>query len=228
MSIHCNPKIISKNLLVYLDAANQKSFPKYGLDKWGDISDQGNHFFMWGNLSNINDSFLFTGNTTNYFSSDRFDNHPTTELSVEMWILPNVNSTGDAFYSFISENSTDINHYISDQSNLTISGPNYTVTTGKSIIDGSWKHLIRTSIRNTGIEKLYINGTLEFEEVLSPSINFNQNGVILLGEKPNVSGILDSNYAYSGNIAIFKLYNKALNEDEVKQNFNALKGRFLP
>ena len=70
MSIHCNPKIISKNLLVYLDAANQKSFPKYGLDKWGDISDQGNHFFMWGNLSNINDSFLFTGNTTNYFSSD--------------------------------------------------------------------------------------------------------------------------------------------------------------
>lgn len=225
MSIHCNPKIVSKNLLVYLDAANKKSYPKYGLEYWGDISDQGNHFSMYGNLINDSNSFVFSGNVANYFYSDTFNNHPTTELTIEMWVLPDVNSTQDTFYSFISDNLT--NHYISDQSNLTISGPNFTVNTNKSIIDGKWKHLVRTSLRNTGVEKLYINGNIEFEEVLSPSILFNQTGNILLGQRPDNTEILNPNYSYLGNIAIFKMYTKVLTEDEIKQNFNALKGKFL-
>ena len=232
MSIHCNPKIVSKNLLVYLDAANKKSYPKYSLEYWGDISDQGNHFTMYGNLVNDTNSFLFPGNTSNYFYSAEFDNHPINELTVEMWVLPDLNSNGDVFYSFIhSENDmVSIIHSISisNQLNLVITGPNFNIETDVSILDNTWKHLVRTSSRNTGVEKIYVNGILKFEDILNPTNNFNENGVILLGEKPNIiNGVLDSDSAYSGELAIFKIYTKVLTEDEIKQNFNALKGKFI-
>jgi len=33
-------------------------------------------------------------------------------------------------------------------------------------------------------------------------------------------------YYYNGNLAICKVYNRELNNDEISQNYNALKGRF--
>lgn len=225
MSIHCNPKIINSNLFTYLDAANQKSYPKLGPNNWGDMSNRGNHFTMQGNLSNDSLAFRFVGNNTNYFSSENFI-HPTSELTIEMWLLPTADTAGDAFYSFASENPSGVYHYMADQSNLTIFGPNFSISTGISILDNTWKHVVRTSLRTTGTEKVYVNGVLEYEGTLSPSITFNQVGYILLGQKPNSSGFLDSAYSYNGKMSIFKLYNKVLTDEEVKQNFIALKGRF--
>lgn len=225
MSIHCNPKIISNNLFTYLDAANQKSYPKFGPTIWGDMSNRENHFSMWGNLINDSLAFNFVGNNTNYFSSENFI-HPTNELTIEMWLMPTADTAGSAFYCFGSEDPVGVYHYMADQSNLTIFGPNQSVQTGISILGNTWKHVVRTSLRSTGTEKIYINGVLEYSTTLSPSVMFNQVGYILLGQKFDSAGFLDSAYSYDGKMSIFKLYNKVLNEDEVKQNFIALKGRF--
>lgn len=225
MSMHCSPKIITDNLLVYLDAANQKSYPNYGLNKWGDLSRNGNHFFMQGNLINDTKSFLFPGNTANYFYSEQITN-PITELTVEIWTYSNTNTTSDALYSFVSNDSITIYHGITDQSNLTMYGPNSSIASNKSILNDQWNHVVRTSRRSTGVEKLYLNGTIEYQGILDPNINFNQMGFVLLGQRP-INGVLDVNYSYAGKIAIFKIYSKVLTDNEIKQNFNALKGRFF-
>ena len=229
MSIHCNPKVVSDNLILYLDAANKKSYPKYGLKYWGDMSKYENHFSMIGNLNLINESFVFQGSIENYFASADNFNHPTTELTVEMWVLPSVEySPNAAFYSFISNDSKTLYHSITGQSNIILYGPRSSISTDISILDGTWKCVTRTSLRNTGDEKLYINGNLVFSGNVDPLINFNSAGIILLGEKTTTSGSLDYRYPYVGNMAIFKIYNKVLTADEVKSNFNAVKGRFYP
>ena len=225
MSVHCSPKIVTENLLIYLDAANQKSYPKYGLDKWGDMTKNGNHFSMQGNLTNDTESFIFTENIDNYFSSSNLI-HPASELTIEMWVLPDTNSTGDAFYSFISENPTGVNHYLANQSNLTIFGPNFSLTTGISILDQGWTHVVRTSLRSTGTEKIYINGDIRYENSLSATIPFSTSGYFLLGQRPGSGGTLDTAYAYAGKIAIFKVYNTVLIDDAIKENFIALRRRF--
>ena len=226
MTICCSPKIIKNNLLIYLDAANQKSYPKYGLNKWGDISKNGNHFFMQDTVNHSVDSFIFDGTLENRFNSETLINHPTNELTIEMWLLPDINSTGDAFYSFTSDNPIGLYHYLANQSNLTIFGPNNSVNTGISLSTTTWTHLVRTSLRNTDVEKIYINGILEYEGSLGTLATFNQTGYFILGQKPNITGQLDPNYSFSGKMSIFKLYNKVLTTDEIKQNFNGLKGRF--
>lgn len=225
MGTYCSPKIITDSLLVYLDAANQKSYPAYGIDKWGDMSRNGNHFNMWNNLINDDTAFLFPGNVNNYFSSNDFV-HPVDKISVEMWVLPTADTAGDAFYSFVSNDAKTTYHSVSNQANLTIFGPNSSISTDISILDGKWKQIIRTSLRSTGAEKLYVNGNLLYETTLNPMVNFNQTGYVLLGQRTNTNAVLDPTYAYNGKIAVFKLYNKVLSDDEVKQNFNALKSRF--
>ena len=228
MSIHCNPKVVTNNLILYLDAANKKSYPKYGPNYWGDMSKYKNHFTMVGNLVNDFNSFAFLGNIENYFASADNFNHPTSELTIEMWVLSDINDTNKTFYSFISNDSKTLYHNISNQSNLTIFGPRSSIETGISILDNTWKCIARTSLRSTGTEKIYVNGNLVFTGNIDPAINFNSSGIILLGQKSEITGSLDPNSSYLGNIAIFKLYNKVLTDNEIKSNFNAVKGRFYP
>ena len=186
--------------------------------------------FKKGTDKLVNDfnSFAFLGNIENYFASADNFNHPTSELTIEMWVLSDINDTNKTFYSFISNDSKTLYHNISNQSNLTIFGPRSSIETGISILDNTWKCIARTSLRSTGTEKIYVNGNLVFTGNIDPAINFNSSGIILLGQKSEITGSLDPNSSYLGNIAIFKLYNKVLTETEIKSNFNAVKGRFYP
>lgn len=226
MSTHCNPKVVTNNLILYLDAANQKSYPMNDSTYWYDMTKTNNRFSMIGNLTLDDESFLFPGNISNYFISADNLTHELSKLTIEMWVLPNFDSGETSLYSFISTDATITHHYISNPSNLTIAGPFAPVSIDKSILDNKWKQVVRTSSRNTGEEQIYVDGIKVFDEILSPTINFTQIGNILLGQRPSNSGVLNPLFSYYGKIAVFKLYNTVLSDNDVKQNFNALKGRF--
>lgn len=230
MSIHCNPKVITDNLILYLDAANKKSYPKYGLNNWGDLSKYKNHFQKIGNIINDSNAFLFNKNVENYFAS--YDNFmlPTKELTVEIWFLPDLISNEYVLYSVVSNDSKTIYQSIINQQGLKIFGPRSSFNTNILISDNTWKCITRTSLRSLGTEKIYMNGNLMYENTvpIDPTINFDSNGIILLGQISDTLGDLNPVFSFSGKIAIFKLYNKVLTADQVKSNFNALKGRFYP
>lgn len=90
-------------------------------------------------------------------------------------------------------------------------------TTPSTNLRYGWNHylLIYDTVNN--LKRVYLNG------ILSSSVG--TNGNMTLGDfRIGVATVL--NRYYRGNIANFRVYNRALTENEVKQNFNSLKGRY--
>jgi hypothetical protein len=80
-----------------------------------------------------------------------------------------------------------------------------------------WNHFSLIWNHTTGQRLIYINGIL--------STSSTTNGNMVLGDF-RIGVATNLNAYYRGNISNFKVYNRALTENEVKQNFNSLKGRY--
>ena len=83
---------------------------------------------------------------------------------------------------------------------------------------GQWYHIV--AVRRGGSLIGYVNGSVE-NAAVSNTVDFSQNGP-RIGQWKGLSG-----YYFDGKISNFKIYkNKGLTATEVKQNYNALKGRY--
>jgi len=81
----------------------------------------------------------------------------------------------------------------------------------------AWNHVVGTYI--AGNKKVYLNGTLMNSNSLNVTLNTNQGNQYI--------GSYNSNgYFYNGEIAIIKVYNQALTQEEVRQSYNKYKTRF--
>jgi hypothetical protein len=97
-------------------------------------------------------------------------------------------------------------------------------TSGTNVIQGQWFCVAVTKSGST--YKTYLNGTLRSTDTLS---------VTSFGSISNVLRVGTANYAvnpgsyhYQGemNVGALKMYNTALTEAQIKQNFDALRGRY--
>lgn len=226
MALAHNPQIVRNGLVLYLDAANPRSYPGSG-PTWTDLSGQGNNFTMIGNLTYSSGSFISTASTANYFIRNPF-NHPTNLLTVEMWCRADSGSSADSLWSYAISSADNNHQLLYEQTNLTIYAPNFTaVSSGINIADNTWRQIIRTSNRSTGEELLYLNGILAFTATLAPGINFISGGSLVLAqEQDDVAGALDANQSFQGSYSIFRIYNRILNLSEVRQNFEATRDRY--
>jgi hypothetical protein len=86
-----------------------------------------------------------------------------------------------------------------------------------------WVNIVLVWSHTENKIRIYKNGNLVNEsDWVDASINQNRTNSVFLG-----GGIYTWNTAYwSGRITKVKLYNKALTTNEVKQNFEAFRGRF--
>ncbi len=91
-------------------------------------------------------------------------------------------------------------------------GPNFGVNT--SVWADKW--ISYTATRSGSTYKLYINGELLDTQTSST----NQYSVRTIGWG------YSNSYAMQGDLAVTKVYNRALTADEIQQNFNAYKNRF--
>lgn len=81
----------------------------------------------------------------------------------------------------------------------------------------AWNHW---TIKYTGTQlSLYRNGTLVSGPFADSRSVTNNSSAFLIGN-------LGSTYAIGGNISSVKIYNRALNDEEILQNFNALRRRY--
>ena len=66
---------------------------------------------------------------------------------------------------------------------------------------------------------MYINGVPITSDTQTGTIDTNTGGM-------TIGSYNSGAYYFNGNIAVVKVYNRALSAAEVKRNFNALRGRF--
>ena len=224
-------QIVREGLILNLDAGDYDSYS--GGSTWYDLSGNGNDFTMYGTLSFTNNGtnsyFTSTATTSNYFVLYPFA-HPITTTTVEMW-ADSTNAAGRALYSY-NASGAENNNLLFNTSNLSLYGPWGNVATSQNITTGGWKHLMRTSNRTTGKEILYINGAEVYNGTLGATTNYTTNGAMVLGQeqdglwvRPGTGGF-NASQAFVGHYSVFRMYDRVLNATEVKQNYDAIRGRY--
>jgi hypothetical protein len=93
------------------------------------------------------------------------------------------------------------------------------VVAGIGSNDNEWHHVVGTYNRSTSTARIYIDGKLK-----------NTNSAIINGPTTNTQPLLIGSRSglagFGGSISNVRIYNRALSAEEIRQNFNALKGRY--
>jgi hypothetical protein len=230
MSIVSGPKIIEDGLVLYLDTANQKSYPGTGIT-WNDLSGNVNN----GTLVNGVD---YSGNNLGFFTFDGVNDYITVShntninlvntFTLEAWVKYTTTSN-----TVLIEKSNNNTHYqfqvfSNTQGSPGIAGQlvfmlqpnsNNWVVSGIVTNNGSWHHVVGTYERTLSTAKIYINGILR-----------NTNSSILNGPTSNTQPLLigsrSGNVGFGGSVSNIKIYNKVLTAEEIKTNFEATRGRY--
>lgn len=228
MAFGNGPKVVTDGLVLALDAADINSYPGSGTT-WTDMSGNTKNGTLSGgpsysqnnggviNFDGVNDTVTFgTGNTFFPLSSFTIDvtfqskgTVPTTGTSPGLFgftygIRLNLGTTNMTF--IITSGSTGFSLSTND-------GINYRD-------NGNWYNLVCQATPTNSY--IYVNGALK-----------NSRSVTWLGDTiwPTNAWNLgrDNNNSFqffTGSIANYKMYNRALSQEEILQNYNAQKSRF--
>jgi hypothetical protein len=231
MGTSYSPNIIKDGLVFYIDAANPRSYPKTGTTVT-DITNNNIGTLSSTTFESTNGGiFNFDGIDDNIIYPTNLDNidRPgvTNQITLEAWTytitfnnssekiisrrIPNATPLPYMLgFNTVSENKYDL--YLSGNS-----GYGTALLSSTNVILNEWVHLVGTSDNTT--RKIYINGQLDNSGAYSSGIYSTNIGL-------EIGAQLNNQYNYNGKLGPIKIYDRALSAQEVKQNYNALKGRF--
>jgi hypothetical protein len=226
-----SPSIITQNLVLCLDAANSKSYPGSGTT-WTDLSGRGNNGTLVNGVgysgSNLG-SLSFDGvddNVLGTITSSTF----TGPHSICCWFYRNTVKQWSALFSNnVNTTSCSIFTFINTTNNL---GTNQAGISGTSIsVDLGADHLNK-----------WIYGVITFAGVSNGSavnVYAYKNGSLLTASGSLYWNMSSSSSYYIGRhwtsdtqihdgfIPQVSIYNRALTAQEIQQNYNALKSRYI-
>lgn len=186
-----------------------------------DTSGYGNNGILNGNTGWSNGSGTYGGAWTFNGSSSAIDlSSPFPEISgnnpftIEVWYQKNTTNYGVLFGNYGSGYGNGIwmfNGGVYIQGSCYEGG--YTGT-----VDATPRHIVVSRDAN-GVTRIYRGGVLSTTALLTGAVPVNIN--YRIGNDVNVNG-----EAFSGNIYIVRVYSRVLNQYEIVENYNAVKGRF--
>lgn len=226
MSLGYGPRTVTDGLVLYLDAANAKSYPGSGTT-WFDLSGNKNNGIL---LNGVGYNNLFNGRLTfdgvddyvsiPYDSSFDFD-YITLEYivkpEIQVHVRPFVNRSDNSKHFWRLLMSNPLGSTFNFQAS--INGATQIVVSTTLFETDKFYHVAVTYNGATLI--MYINGIIE--DSISVS------GVI---DKTNANIEIARNAYYSPDryakqdSGSLKIYNRALTESEIQQNFRAVRGRY--
>ena len=226
--------IVTSGMVLNLDAGFTGSYPK-GNQQWYDMSGSGNT----GTLINGPTFNPLSGGSVVFDGVDDYcvvNSNSNTSLSgnfsITQWYRASTNagSSGPSGgYRILFEtngyrNGTlgfAIYQFTSYFRIFRIIGSTYTeliTTSGNTVGLNTWKTF--TLVRNSGVFTFYID-TISSGTYTTDTNNYSDTSYHIGGDGPPTSS-----YWFQGNIATTQIYNRALTQSEVTQNYNALKDRY--
>jgi len=231
MAFHYSPKIVTSGLMLAVDAANPNSYPGTGTT-WYDLSGNGSSLsgystdpvfstvegvpcfdFVYGGISR---GFIGTLNGT----------MPTTNSTIDSWIYLNssnltaadrgcivlLNGVSGMYQSFNLGND-NLSNYWYDHN------PNGYHEAGVALTRTTWLNLVSVWNYSDNNLKQYLNGALI--GTFTTSGNSSSGTNLQIGLE-----ICCGTRTFPGYISVVKIYNQSLTDNQVLQNYNALKSRF--
>jgi hypothetical protein len=222
MAFNYSPKVITEGLVLYLDAANVKSYVS-GSTVWNDLSRNRNT----GTLTN---GPTFNSGNGGSIVFDGVDDYVLTtaapptlgmisgSFTVCCWFYCNNLSTtnGGLVNSRTAESAGNSYEMLVRSNNLIVGF--YGEDQPIPISNNTWYYAVHTYNYTTKTSKVYLNSSLQ--NTKTRTTNLSSTGVIKIGTYSNIIR------SFNGNINIVQIYNRELSSTEITQNYNALKGRY--
>lgn len=237
MSVSYNPSAVINGLILNVDGANLRSWPGSGTI-WYDVSGQSNTATMYGSVPTSTDGggcFDFatvTGAASSSatlgftFTSNMI---PTTgSFTLGCWVKNPPSGVGQCG---LFSNASGADGY---RFGVGLNGA-YVLISGASGVGYSEPQL---NFSSTLSASLWYNVVMIFDRAnATPQWNLYLNGSFVTTTNMVATQPAFSNYTpglvrsaccslYTGKLAVFNAYSRALSAAEIAQNFNALRGRF--
>jgi hypothetical protein len=231
MAIKANPIIASTDMILCLDAANSRAYAGAGTSFTDLSSNRHTGTLVNGATysSSNNGSFVFDG-TNDYLNTVTATslgiNSASTPFTIGVWFK----TTGTLEYYLFDNYNGDIYKNISlriDNGKFEVymaaaSGMIDSVQFGSDYNDGNW-HNFTLTWNGSNTINAYADGINIGSNTTAITGSFESNGAFQLGFRP-VGGLYT--FYFPGNIAQASVYKRALSAAEIRQNYNAIKGRF--
>lgn len=222
MGIAYNTSIVKDRLAIYLDPANSKSYPGTG-STWFDLSGNANHATLYnsptfsGGRIQFNGTNQYASITANQTSLDfRYEQtimiweyHTFTVGRRNIW-----DQAYGGYGTWTHEQGTYIAYYYGDSG---VNNVPYTALGSTSTPTGQWNCM--TSVRDVSNIVFYTNTTAGASMVNA------------YADQPVTSANIQIGLGYTGVywegfMGPILVYDKALTQVEIQQNYNAIKSRF--
>jgi hypothetical protein len=231
MSVSVNPDIVTDGLVLCLDAANPESYPGSG-NTWYDLSSEKSNFELHnGAFWDSNTlSISFDGDNDNAGRSTPTSLQLRNDKTLAFWFNDN-SGVGDNLASLIRVGlGADLLYcFFCESSNKRLAFHWYnnafaTVYSQLNIYVLDRFNYGCISMNGTTV-KFYMNGVpvgVSTVSIPSPSAA----SLIGIGATRSGSSVGTTGQDLGGQIAVAKIYNRALSENEIHKNYNATKGRY--
>ena len=231
MAFNYSPKVVTDGLVLYLDAANIKSYPGSGIT-WTDLSRSGNSSELNGPTFNSANggSIVFDGTNDFVEIQNQIQFDQTDPFTLSSWVKSSnvsneliINNENILYTGYRLNINVNANIEIGLRNSIS---DDIAIETLNSINANTWYHIVGTydGTSNVSGMKIYINGVEESTNTISNTLTSStlSNQRTLLG----IRRLSPPPDPLRGNIANVQIYNRALSTQEVLQNYNATKTRF--
>jgi len=217
MGVKAGPRIVQNGLILDVDAAVPRSYSGTGLTANGLIGGIGGTLVNGVGFGTTNNGFFTFDGSNDYIN---FGNSSTLQQSsgtLSAWAK--ASSPGGGYRGIIAKQGS-YGLFYTDSVLVTYDwAADAGRSTGINIADNTWKNVVLTY--QSGVSNgtsIYINGVL----VLTTTITIQSQVANLFG-----GAEANANQFAACQISSFNMYSRALTAQEVLQNYNATKGRYI-
>jgi hypothetical protein len=235
MAFHYSPKIVTNGLVLALDAANLNSYPGTG-NTWYDLSGNNNHATKNGNTANPvwNSAGYFTfaasdGSTgaNNIFTvANSATLQNLTDVTVQFICAMETKTPVGSDYDWMCIVTKGEEGFQRPGTSVNQSGRYYHIETpagtnsGTVFFDADYTgtkfNMFQTRVSNAGGTQGWLNGA---QVSTSGNTTTGNTSTLYVGS----NGFFE---LFKGKFGCLYIYNRALTDDELLQNYNALRRRF--
>lgn len=220
--------IITNGLVLYLDAANYKSYPGSGT-AWNDLSQYKNNSTLTNGptFNSANGGVIVYDGVDDYSLINNFSKAFQNSITQEVWIYHNVlNTTATQRYFSIFRDTSptevcvirtagylgagSLHFYFNSGTNMR------SLSVANQLLINNWYQVVGTWDGTN--QRIYKNG-VQVTSTTWVSTSLNTGNTF--------TGYVSSNgESLNGRFGLLRVYNKALSAAEVLQNYNSTKARF--
>jgi hypothetical protein len=230
MGFHRGPKIVTDGLVLYLDAANPKSYVS-GSTTWNDLSGYGNHTTLYNGpiYTNENNGAIIFDGVNDYGVLGITEGLDANNITLNVIARIPQNNQAALLYLFNRSDYLCIGNFTGG-----IQGPpngesfsmlkTNPVNQTSVVRGGEYRFMDNiyhdfTFTRSNDTDTFYVDG-IQVGQFTNSQVIASQLYPIEIGQR------MSSVYFKTLTSSTYKIYNRALTPEEVLQNYNATKTRF--